>query len=101
MSEQSMGSPRRPAEERADAFNVMAWLAEGAVGVVKELRHNDLGLPQEFWTHAYAARRESLLAARSFLEHLTTCTNQLARKQSERQAREEESGNINIDFGNS
>jgi len=48
----------------------LAWAVEGATGIVEELRHNDLGLSEEFWTHFYTARQESLLAARSFLDSL-------------------------------
>ncbi|MFM7171895.1 MAG: hypothetical protein ACKO4U_02520, partial [Caldilinea sp.] len=43
---------------------------DGATGLVEELRHNDLGLPEVFWMHAYAARREGLLALRSLLDEL-------------------------------
>ncbi len=38
------------------------------MGIAGELRHNDLGLPKEFWVHAYAARREALLAARVLID---------------------------------
>ena len=101
MSEQSAESPRRPAAERDNAFHLMGWLAEGTIGVLEELRHNDMGLPQEFWRHAYAARRESLLAARSFLDHVRACTAKHGRAESERQATTEQQGNITIDFGKS
>jgi hypothetical protein len=46
------------------------WVLDGATGLVEELRHNDLGLPEAFWMHAYAARREGLLALRSLLDEL-------------------------------
>ncbi len=63
------GRPRRrPASERDTAFNAVVWLLEGATGVVEELRHNDLGMSEDFWLHAYAARRESLLALRAVLD---------------------------------
>lgn len=61
-------SPRRPREERTDAFDLAAWLLEGLTGLAGEVRHNDLGLPKEFWVHAYAARREALLAARALID---------------------------------
>jgi len=63
------GKPgRRPAAEREGAFNALLWMLDGATGLLEELRHNDLGLPEEFWVHAYAARRESLMALRAVLD---------------------------------
>jgi hypothetical protein len=59
---------RRPRSKRQDAFDFGTWILEGVVGIAGELRHNDLGLSEEFWIHAYAARREALLAARSLLD---------------------------------
>ena len=53
---------RRPAGEREESFSAFGWLLDGATGLIGEIRHNDLGLPEEFWVHAYAARREGLLA---------------------------------------
>ncbi len=81
---------RRSSEERANAFNTLAWMVEGATGVVEELRHSDLGLSEEFWVHLYAARREGLLAARAAIDSLLAHTekeSQQAQEQSERQAR--------------
>jgi hypothetical protein len=48
------------------------------VGIIEELRHNDLGLPAEFWSHAYAAQREGLLAAQTLLGHLAECSEKKA-----------------------
>ena len=59
---------RRPAAEREGAFNALLWLLDGATGLVEELRHNDLGLPEDFWVHADAARKESLMAMRAILD---------------------------------
>lgn len=59
---------RRPASEREGAFNALLWLLDGATGIVEELRHNDLGLPEEFWVHAAAARKETLMALRAILD---------------------------------
>jgi hypothetical protein len=61
-------SARRPASEREGAFNALMWMLDGATGMIEELRHNDLGLPEDFWVHAYAARRESLMALRAILD---------------------------------
>ena len=52
----------------ARAFTFSTWLLEGVAGLCEELQQSDLGLPREFWTHAYAARREALLAARTLLD---------------------------------
>jgi len=91
-------SPRRPRAERAHAFHPLAWLADGASGVVEELRHTDLGLPQEFWRHAYAARRETILAACALANHLLGWGEQ--RKQAEQTRRKQRArrGDIQIDF---
>lgn len=91
-------SERKPASERENAFNFVAWLLEGATGVVEELRHNDLGLSEEFWTHAYAARTETLLAMRAALDSLIEKSSALEREEAERHARQERRGGINIEF---
>ncbi|MBX2999975.1 MAG: hypothetical protein KF893_15750 [Caldilineaceae bacterium] len=89
--------PRRPRAERENAFDFGSWLLEGVVGLAEELRHNDLGLPEEFWTHAYAARKEALLAARSLLDvAIERCDEThppLARRKPRKQR-----GNVNINF---
>lgn len=87
---------RRPADDRANAFNTLAWLLEGATGLVEEMRHSDLGLSEEFWVHFYAARRESLLAARALIDSLLEQSEAESRKASEqRRARR---GGVSIDF---
>jgi hypothetical protein len=89
---------RRPADEREDSFNPLAWLIEGATGIVEEMRHNDLGLSEEFWVHASAAGREGLLAARALLDQLVEETQQQQTVARERQARQARRGGINVDF---
>jgi hypothetical protein len=89
---------RRPAEERDDSFNPLAWVIEGATGFVEEMRHNDLGLSEEFWVHAAAARREGLLAARALLDQFLEETQQQQTAERERQARQSRRGGINVDF---
>ena len=88
---------RRPAAERAGAFNYLAWIVDGATGLVEELRRNDLGLPEEFWVHYYAARREGLLAVRALLDEWIDGSAE-ATQQSEREKRRERRGSVNIDF---
>jgi hypothetical protein len=89
--------PRRPRAERNDAFDFSSWLLEGVVGIAEELRHNDLGLPEEFWTHAYAARKEALLAARSLLDvAIERCDD--TDLPSVRRKQRKQRGNVNIDF---
>jgi hypothetical protein len=81
---------RRSSEHRANAFNTLAWLVEGATGLAEELRHGDLGLTEEFWIHLYAMRREGLLAARSAIDGLLAQSekeSKEAEEQSQRQAR--------------
>lgn len=81
---------RRNSEDRANAFNTLAWMMEGATGLVEELRHSDLGLSEEFWVHLYAMRREGLLAARAAIDSLLAQTekeSKEAQEQSQRQAR--------------
>lgn len=92
------GSPhsRRPKSQRADAFDFSAWLLEGLAGLSEELQHNDLGLPPEFWTHAYAARREALLAARALIDTaLTRCGEDAPATEKPGPKR----GRVDIDFG--
>ncbi|MCY3993177.1 MAG: hypothetical protein OXF50_18280 [Caldilineaceae bacterium] len=73
--------PRQPRAEREEAFTFSAWLLEGMAGLCEELQHNDLGLPPDFWTHAYAARREGLLACRALIDAaLARCEADAARR---------------------
>lgn len=87
---------RRPAGEREHAFNALAWLVEGASGLLEELRHNDLGLSEEFWVHANAAQREGLLALRAAIDSLIAKSEQAQKQQEEQQARRERRGGISI-----
>lgn len=89
-------STRRPADQRENAFQGVAWLLEGITGVVEELRHSDLGLSEEFWVHAYAARRESLLAVRAVVDQLIEKAEADDRQEEERRQRRERRGGINI-----
>jgi hypothetical protein len=89
---------RKPRDDRPDAFNALAWLLEGATGLFEELRHNDLGLSEEFWVHAYAARRETLLALRAALDELIKRSESQIRLEQERQQRHERRRDIKIDF---
>jgi hypothetical protein len=88
---------RRPAGERDGAFNALVWLLDGATGFVEELRHNDLGLSEEFWVHAYAARRESLLALRAVLNDMLDGEGPQQDTEQEPEQRRPRRGNINID----
>lgn len=87
---------RKPASERPASFNLLAWLVEGATGLLEEVRHNDLGLSEQFWVHAYAARRETLLALRAALDDLIAYTESEAQQEKERQQRRQRRGSIDI-----
>ncbi len=89
-------SPRKPASDRPNAFNALAWLLEGATGMFEELRHNDLGLPEDFWVHAYAARHESLLALQAVIDDLVKKSESAQRQETEKQQRRERRGGIEI-----
>jgi sarcosine oxidase delta subunit len=89
---------RRPADEREDSFNALAWIVEGATGFIEEMRRNDLGLSEEFWVHAAAARRESLLAARALLDQWLEETQKQQTTQRTREERQARRGGINVDF---
>ena len=96
-AEREQPGRRRNSEDRANAFNTLAWIVEGATGLAEELRHSDLGLSEEFWVHLYAARREGLLAARAAIDSLLAKSekeSQEAQEQNERQARR---GGVTID----
>jgi len=86
---------RRPASEREGAFNALLWLLDGATGMVEELRHNDLGLSEEFWVHAAAARKESLMALRAILDDWIDEDDAPAPPDADPPKRR---GGINIDF---
>ena len=76
-------------------------MLEGATGIVGELGHNDLGLSEDFWMHAYAARRESLMAMRSLLEEWIdeeTEDEPAPPPADEAPKRTPRRGSINIDF---
>ena len=89
-------STRKPADARPNAFNPLAWVLEGASGLIEELRHNDLGLSEKFWVHANAAQREALLAIHAALESLIAHTEQSAQQEKERQQRQARRGGIEI-----
>ncbi|MCS6828912.1 MAG: hypothetical protein NZ553_20035 [Caldilinea sp.] len=88
--------PRRPASEREGAFNALMWILDGVTGLLEELQHNDLGLPEEFWVHAYAARREGLLALRAILD--AWIDEDASPAQSSPSPERPKRGGINIDF---
>ena len=89
-------SSPRPAAERSDtAFNVWMWLIEGATGVVEEVRHNDLGLSEDFWVHAAAARREGLLAVRAIIDQMVD--EEEEQEEDAREQRRARRGGIQVD----
>lgn len=94
-------SPRRPKSERKNAFHFGSWLLEGVVGVAEELQHNDLGLPEEFWVHAYAARKEALLAVRALVDSaLEQCdAEDLPRQKKAPNRPQKQRGQVDINFG--
>jgi hypothetical protein len=87
---------RKPAVMREQAFNALAWLVDGATGVVEELRHGDLGLSEEFWIHMYAARRESLLAARAAIDSLLAQTEAESVKAADKERRKSRRGSVKV-----
>lgn len=89
---------RRPAAKRAASFNPIAWVADGLTGAIEEVRHNDLGLSEEFWTHLYAVRRESLLTAQALVESLIARLESKGDQQEDRKQRRERRGSVDIDF---
>ncbi len=89
---------RQPASERESAFSPVGWLLDGATGLIGELRHNDLGLSEEFWIHAYAARREGILAVRAVLNDILSRAESRKTEEVDSRTRRERRGNIEIDF---
>lgn len=89
---------RRPAAERETAFNVLFWLLEGATGAVEELRHNDMGLSEEFWVHAQAVKYEGLMAARALIDQMIDGSALHETQETERARRREQRGSVDIDF---
>jgi len=88
---------RKPAGDRENAFNAAMWLLEGATGMLEELQYNDFGLPEDFWVHAYAARREGLLALRAVLDDVITRSEAEQTKADDREKRQKRRGGISID----
>lgn len=88
--------PRRPKSERDNAFDFSSWLLDGLTGIAEEIQHNDLGLPEAFWTHTYAARKEALLALRVLVD---TAIERCEREEdaSTRSQRPRRRGSINIE----
>lgn len=64
---------RRPSSEREESFSALGWLLDGATGLIGEIRHNDLGLSEEFWVHAYAAERRDTGPASCAQQHPVEC----------------------------
>ncbi|MCB0114993.1 MAG: hypothetical protein R2856_14990 [Caldilineaceae bacterium] len=91
-------SPRRPRDERKNAFDLSAWLIEGVLGIAEEVRHNDLGLSEEFWIHAYAARKEALLAARALIDTAIERCDADDEKDARREAGRRRRGRVDINF---
>lgn len=89
---------RKPASARTASFNPLAWVADGVTGAIEEVRHNDLGLSQAFWTHLYAVRRESLLTAQALVESLLARVESKSEQQEDRKQRRERRGTVDIDF---
>lgn len=87
---------RKPAAAREHSFSALAWLVDGATGVVEELRHSDLGLSEEFWVHVYAARRESLLAARAAIDSLLAQTEAESVKAADKEQRKSRRGSVKV-----
>ena len=96
--------PRQARADRPDAFHFSAWLLEGLSQCsmrlcskeAQKLRHNDLGLPQAFWTHAHAARREALFAARVLLDAALACCETHHSERDEKDHKQR--GRVDIDF---
>lgn len=87
---------RQREANRPDAFNVLAWLTEGAAGIASELKNSDLGLGDEFWKHTYNARREGLLAARALLDQIIEHSEKEHAQKADREQRRERRGKIAI-----
>jgi hypothetical protein len=89
---------RRSSEARANAFNPLAWVVEGATGVAEEVRHSDLGLSEEFWVHLYAMRREGLLAARAAVNSLLAKIERERPTSPEQTTRQTRRGEVTIEI---
>lgn len=92
-------SPRKPKRERENAFDLGAWLVQGLAGISEELRHNDLGLPEDFWVHAYAARKEALLAAKALVDAALEKCAEDEKKAAAETKKPPQRGQVSIDFG--
>jgi len=91
--------PRKPKSEREKAFDLGAWLVQGLAGISEELRHNDLGLPEDFWVHAYAARKEAQLAAKALVDAALEKCAEDEQKSAAPTKKPPQRGQVSIDFG--
>ena len=89
---------RQPAEDREDAFSISSWMLQGVMGLVEEIQHNDFGLSEEFWIHAYAAQREGKMALDLALEEIQKRATAGRQAKEELEQRRERRGGIDIDF---
>jgi hypothetical protein len=89
-------SRRKAGIDRTHAFNPLAWLMEGATGLTEELRRSDLGLSEEFWMHANAARRETLYALRAVVDSMIARLEMQHQQEQAQQERRERRGNVEI-----
>lgn len=58
------------APDKAEEFDLEKWLKEGYRGLRQTLKRRRAPalVPEEFWQHSRAARKEMLLAVRSLLD---------------------------------
>ncbi len=60
--------------KREAEFDFADWVAEGIRGLRQEVKKAPCRLlPEEFWEHARASRREALLAFRSLVDAAIEC----------------------------
>jgi len=87
---------RTSGENRSTAFNPVAWVVDGATGVVEEVKNNDLGLNEEFWVHFNAMQREGLLAARAAIDSILANAEKATKEVKEQVERQTRRGEVKV-----
>lgn len=87
---------RTSGENRSTAFNPIAWVVDGATGVVEEVKNNDLGLSEEFWVHFNAMQREGLLALRAAIDSVLANTEKATQELKEQVERQTRRGEVKV-----
>lgn len=87
---------RTSGDNRSNSFNPVAWVVDGATGVVEEVKNNDLGLSEEFWIHFNAMQKEGLLALRAAIDSVLANAEKATKEVKEQVERQARRGEVKV-----